>query len=100
METRKRQADKIVSWNSYKDCPYVNQSLVTEYFAITGTGWYRQLYVIMCSIASLAIKDGYPITSKEIADLCRQLDADTGGWYQKRPLETEAERAIAYAYSS
>ena len=100
VETRKKQAEKQVTWNTYKDCPYVNKNLVLEYMAITGTGWYRKLYSIMCSVASNAIRDGYPITAKEIAEIAKAIDADNGGWYKNRGLVGEAERAIAYAYSN
>ena len=48
--------------------------------------------------AGNAIKCGYPITAKQIADLCRQFDNENGMWYTNRPLEKEADRAVEYAY--
>jgi hypothetical protein len=89
-----------ISWTGINDCPFVNKNLVAEYYAITETGWYRKMFQILLSCASNAIKRGYPISAKELATLGRELDAMTGGWYQDRPLEAEAERAIAYAVRS
>ena len=54
----------------------------------------------MVAVASKALQNKYPITSKEIADLCRELDAETGNWYANRPLEIEADRALEYAYKN
>ena len=45
-----------------------------------------------------AIKKGYPITAKQIADMCKQFDNDTGKWYENRPMELEADRALEYVY--
>jgi predicted nucleic acid-binding protein len=56
------------------------------------------IYKIMTSIACNAIKRKYPITPNQIAELIRQLDRDTANIYAKRPLQTEAERALEYAY--
>ena len=86
-----------ITWSGYRDCPFVNQSLVVEYRAISETGWYAKMYHILCSIASSAIRMEYPITSSEIATLAREIDADTGCWYKNRPLEMEAQRALDYA---
>ena len=52
----------------------------------------------MVATAGTAIKRGYPITAKQVAELCRQLDNDNGKWYTSRPLEVEADRAVEYAY--
>ena len=85
------------SWTSYRNCPFVKKHLVNEYRTITSTGWYGKMYQIMSSIAATAIRRGYPITAKEIADLCRELDRDTGSWYKNRGMEIEAARAISFA---
>jgi len=87
-----------VSWNDYSDCPFVSKKLVREYSQITDTGWYYKMYGIMVSIAGHAIKVKYPITSVEIANLCKQIDEANGGWYRNRPLKKEADRAIEYIY--
>ena len=87
-----------VSWTSYKNCPYFPKRLGQEYMVISGTGWYAKMYQIMIVVASNAIKSDYPITAKEIADMCRELDKDTGNWYDNRPLEKEADGAIEYVY--
>jgi hypothetical protein len=87
-----------VSWSNYKDCPFFPKRLAIEYQSLTETGWYHKMYQIMVATAGNAIKNGYPITSKQIADLCRQLDTDTGNWYTNRPLDVEADRAVEYAY--
>ena len=88
------------SWTSYQDCPFLKKQLVIEYRSIAKTGWYAKMYQIMSSIACTAIRRGYPITATEIATMCRELDADTGGWYKDRPLLTEATRAISFALRS
>ena len=103
-ERRKSQmTNRDVRWTSYSDCPFVNRKLVDEYkrmSGVDGSGRYRMIYRIMSSIACNAIKKKYPITAKQIAMLLRELDAHTSRIYQKRPLETEADRAIEYAYKS
>lgn len=89
-----------ITWANYKDCPFVNNKLVKEYNQITETGWYTKMYAIMVSIAGNAIRKKYPITSSEVAELCRQIDMDNGSWYDNRPLVKEADRAIEYIYSN
>jgi len=88
------------SWTSYRDCPFVNKKQVEEYKGITGTGWYAKMYQIMLTTAGNAMSKGYPITSKEIEYICRDLDLDTGSWYQKRDLEKEAARAIDFVFKN
>jgi UPF0288 family protein (methanogenesis marker protein 3) len=85
-----------IKWNSYKDCPFFPRQLENEYRIISGSGWYYKMYQIMVALAGNAIKSKYPITSKEIARMCRELDMDTGNWYDKRPLDKEAKRALEY----
>lgn len=99
IDYRKNKADNTdFVWTSYKDCVFFPKNLAREYNSISSTGWYRKMYQIMVAIAGNAIKKQYPITSKEIADLCKQFDNDNGNWYANRPLETEADRAIEYVY--
>jgi hypothetical protein len=101
IEYRKSQLNNTdVQWTGYLDCPFFPKQLATEYKTITGSGWYHKMYQIMIATAGNAIKREYPITSKEIADLCRQLDRDTGNWYQDRPLEREADRALEWVYKN
>lgn len=96
---RKEQSQNIdVHWTSYRDCPFFPKRLAQEYMSITGTGWYSKMYQIMVAIAANAIKAEYPISPKEIADMCRELDNDTGKWYDNRPLEIEANGAIEFIY--
>jgi len=87
-------------WTSYRDCPFWPKKLAQEYVAITTTGWYHKLYQMMVSIASNAMRRGYPITPAEIATLIREFDAGTGGWYQDRPLEEESQRAIEFVFAN
>jgi len=87
-------------WDGYRDCKFVNKNLVAQYISIGETGWYKKMYSIMMSIATLAIRNGYPITPLQIANLCREIDAETGGWYKNRNMETEAARAITFAVSN
>lgn len=84
------------SWTSYRDCPFVKRELIMQYRTISSTGWYAISYKIMTSIASTAIRKGYPITAREIANLCIELDGDTGGWYKNRNWIVESERAISF----
>ena len=99
VDYRKNQMENTnIVWTSYRDCPFFPKSLAIEYKSISKTGWYHKMYQIMVATAGNAIKRGYPITSRQIADLCRELDTDTGNWYNNRPLEVEADRAIEYAY--
>jgi len=96
---RKSQMENTnFSWSSYHDCPFFPRRLAMEYKSITETGWYHKMYQIMVATAGSAIKKGYPITAREIAQMCRQLDIETGNWYTGRPLEVEADRAVEYAY--
>ena len=88
------------SWTSYRDCPFVNQRQIEEYKGISGTGWYAKMYQIMLTTAGNAMSRGYPITAKEIEYICRDLDLDTGSWYQKRDLEKEAARAIEFVFKN
>ena len=89
-----------VKWTSYKDCPFFPKQLEEQYRTISGSGWYHKMYQIMVALAGNAIKNNYPITATEIAYLCRELDIDTGNWYEKRPLDKEAERALEYVYKN
>ena len=74
------------------------KKLGAEYQTISGTGWYSKIYAIMVAIAGNAYSRGYPITAKQIEELCREFDRDTGNWYQNRPLHVEADRALEYVY--
>lgn len=101
IQHRKDQMEnRTIKWTSIHDCPFVNKSLITEYKATTGTGWYHLMYRIMVSIAANAIKREYPITVHEVVQLCKELDMETGNWYDNRPLDKEAERAIEFVYSN
>lgn len=100
LQRQRDQLGKNYTWSSYQDCPFVNQKLVDEYRSISSSGWYHQMYRIMVSTASSAIRKGYNITPDEIAMLCHELDSETGGWYKDRNLKLEAKRAIAFALKS
>ena len=89
---------KNIRWSTYRDCPFVNRKLIADYMTISETGWYSKMYSLMVSVAANAIKQQYPITAVEIAQICKELDADNGNWYENRPLKLESERAIEYAY--
>ena len=101
IQHRKDQMEnRTITWTSYHDCPFINKNLITEYKATTGTGWYHLMYRIMVSIAGNAVKREYPITVQEIVQLCKELDMETGNWYDNRPLDKEAERAIEFVYGN
>tara|TARA_R110000868_G_scaffold94549_1_gene260805 strand:+ start:20764 stop:21699 length:936 start_codon:yes stop_codon:yes gene_type:complete len=93
----KMSNDEVV-WSSYRDCPFFPKRLAAEYQTIVGAGWYGKMYQIMVATAANAIKKEYPITPTIVANLCREFDKDTGNWYDNRPLELEADRAVEYAY--
>ena len=88
------------SWTGYQDCPFINKSHVEEYKTISGSGWDSKMYQIMVSTAGNAVARGYPITAKEIAWICQDLDNDTGNWYTKRDFEKEADRAIEFVFKN
>ena len=70
---RKAQMENTnYSWSGYQDCPFFPRRLAMEYQTISETGWYHKMYQIMVATAGSAIKKGYPITAREIAELCRQ----------------------------
>jgi len=99
VEHRKNQLNNTnFSWTGYKDCPFVNKRQVEEYKGITGSGWYLQMYKIMVSTAGNAMQRGYPISAREVAWICSDLDNETGGWYGKRDMIKEAERAIDFVF--
>jgi|TARA_R110002167_G_scaffold35254_1_gene112787 hypothetical protein len=87
-------------WSSYRDCPFVNKTLINEYMTIGEGGWYSKMYTIMMSISANSIRRGYPITPDEVERLVREIDMDTGGWYKNRPVKLEAKRAIDFALRS
>lgn len=99
VQYRKDQmTNRDVTWSSYHDCPFFPKKLAREYKSISGTGWYHKMYQIMVATAANAINNNYPITAAEIAKMCEQLDAETGNWYENRPLKREADGAIEYVY--
>jgi len=101
MEHRKKTLiNTNYTWTGYEDCPFVNKKQVNEYKGISGGGWYLKMYQIMVSTAGNAISKGYPITSKEIEYICRDIDNSTGGWYGKRDIAKEAERAIEFVFKN
>ena len=100
-QAKLEEGRRDVNWTSYKDCPFVNQNLISEYRSIArtdGSGRYSLIYKLMTSIACNAIKKKYPITEYEIVEMVRQLDRETSNRYAKRPLNVEASRAIEFAY--
>ena len=88
-----------IVWSGYRDCPFVNKTMVMEYESISSSGWYSKMYQIMVSIAANAIKSKYPITPEQISRLCKEIDSGTGNWYKQRPMTMESARAINFALS-
>ena len=103
-ELKKHYANKLtntnIRWSSYRNCPFVNKQLVSEYVTINESGWYHHMYRIMMSIAANAIRKRYPITPEDIESLVREIDCENGGWYKGRPVKLEAARAIDFALNS
>ena len=54
----------------------------------------------MVAVAARAVERQYPITSHEITNLCREFDMGTGNWYENRPMDVEADRALEYVYKN
>ena len=100
LEYRKAKLDQDYNWTSYQDCPFWPKQLAAEYQTINKTGWYHKMYQIMVAIAGNATKNKYAITAAEISQLCRQFDTDTGKWYENRPMDKEADRALEYVYKN
>ena len=98
IDYRKSRLDKNYEWSSYRDCTFWPKNLAAEYQTINKTGWYHKMYQIMVALAGNAVKRKYPITADEIAVMCREFDLDNGKWYENRPLDKEADRAIEYVY--
>ena len=99
VEYRKAQMSNTdIRWTTYRDCPFWPKALERQYTSISGTGWYSAMYKIMVATAFNAVERNYPITAREVAEMCKQFDLDNGGWYDKRPLDVEADRAIEYVY--
>jgi hypothetical protein len=102
-ESKLKENKREITWNGYQDCPFVNKNLISQYKSIAntdGSGRYSMIYKIMTSIAINAVKSKYPISEYEIVDIIRNLDRDTSNIYSKRPLNTEASRAIEWAYKN
>jgi len=101
LEHRKSKLDNTnIVWTSYRDCPFWPQKLASEYQIISNTGWYHKMYQIMVAIAARAVERQYPINSNEITNLCREFDMETGNWYENRPMDVEADRALEYVYKN
>lgn len=99
LEHRKaKMSNSDITWTGFGDCPFVNKRQVDEYRMIEGTGWYAHMYKMMVTIACNAVKQKYPITAYEVEELVREIDAMTGNWYANRPINSEANNAIEYAY--
>lgn len=95
----KRSLSEHINWENYKDCPFVNQNLVNDYFKIChtdGNGRYCMIYSMMVSIANRAKRMGYIITEDELVKLIKEIDRDGSNIYSKRPLKTEAKNAIKF----
>lgn len=87
-----------ITWSGYRDCPFFPKRMALEYQTISETGWYSKMYSIMIATAGNAYKRGYPISAIQIAQMCSELDIETGNWYKNRPLDKEADRALEYIY--
>lgn len=91
------------SWSGFENCPFVHRDALDEYRAIVynrATGRYHGLYRLMVSIASIAVKKGYPISSFELESLVREIDNSIDGHYKKRKISIEVDRALEFVYSN
>ena len=92
--------NKNISWTNYTDCPFINKKMLDDYISIAyidNSGRYASFYQLMVSIASRAVKMGYPINEQEIIELVREIDLDTTNRYKKRKLDVEARNALECA---
>jgi hypothetical protein len=99
-ERKGKLTNTDIQWSNYSNCPFVSKKMIKDYNSISDTGWYHKMYQIMVSIAYSATKKKYPIQVFEIVKLCKEIDQATGDWYKKRPLETEAARALEYVMNN
>lgn len=90
---KSKLSNTSVKWTGLGNCPFVNKEIVSKYRTLND-GRYRPMFSFLVSVASSAMKKGYPITSHEIVTLAREMDWN--GRWKDRPLESEADRAIAY----
>ena len=97
---KNEMTNTTITWNNYKDCPFVNKKMVKEYNLITDTGWYKKIYANKVKIAGKAILKKNPITAGEITTLCKEIDYENGNWYKSRPFDKEADRAIEFVYGN
>ena len=91
------------TWSDFNNCPFVHRDALDEYRAIVynrATGRYHGLYRLMVSIASIAVKKGYPISSFELENLVREIDNSIDGYYKKRKISVEVDRALEFVYSN
>ena len=88
------------SWSGYRDCPFFPDKMAEKYKSVSETGWYSHMYRIMIAVACNAVKNKYPITQEQIAQMCQELDQETGNWYENRPLSREAGGALEWAYAN
>jgi len=101
LEYRKNSLDNTnVTWSGYRDCPFFPNKMADDYKSVSETGWYHQMYRIMVATACNAVKAKYPITAEQISILCKELDRETGNWYENRPLHREANGALQWAYAN
>lgn len=101
LEYRKNSLDNTnVTWSGYRDCPFFPNKMADDYKSVSETGWYHQMYRIMVATACNAVKAKYPITAEQITNLCKELDRETGNWYENRPLHKEANGALQWAYAN
>jgi hypothetical protein len=100
---KKSRLNKQYRWTTWQDCPFVNKDKVNEYHSIVimnAEGRYFGLYRLMVSVASIAIKKGYPITPSEVESIVREIDNSIDGFYRKRNISKEAAHAVSFAYES
>jgi hypothetical protein len=89
------------TWNSFFDCPYVDQEWVEEYLRLTDD-FYNGLYQFMCRVALSAMRQGIELSTAQLADLARDVERMSGrthkSWdIETRDLDGEADNALAFA---
>jgi hypothetical protein len=87
------------SWPTLTECPFVRGEWIDQYRNLGSGQWYRGLYIFMVRVAMSAGAQGFALTTRQLADLARELDLLDGGHYQNRDLDREAQNALAWAQS-
>ncbi|MCO6414797.1 hypothetical protein JYK14_01200 [Siccirubricoccus sp. KC 17139] len=92
-ELRASLHNTALSWNGYRDCPFVDQDMLEEYRNAPEGG---RFYHFMTRIAVRSINQSYPIQAGELASLALELDREITG-KERKSAASEARNALLWA---